>query len=164
METNDTIEINLELNPESDIDEKLLQAFDFLPDTVKTIFEENGWSAKVITNEEMTNLTGEDGWAGVTVYSQKTVYINDEDKDVWTTFFHEIGHVIDYENGYSDTEEFKKIKESEFEYYKKHHFEEMYDNPDYFKDNKEFFAELFALWMINKGYTNKIQDYYSKFA
>lgn len=109
---------------------------------VITRFKNSGFTVE--TNPNSSVLRGADG---VFSPSRKKIVLK---ANVNRVFIHEIGHFVDRENGYiSDSSEFMKIYKSE-----KNRFAG--DNKAYaVSNNKEFFAEVFKEYSMNRSSLKK---------
>lgn len=60
------------------------------------------WEIKEISNAEMNDMFGEDGYTdGVTCYGEHKIYLNKEILDVRRTLMHELMHCFLYEYGHN---------------------------------------------------------------
>ena len=142
------------------IDEELSEEFYYLPEDIQKQLIDNGWKIIYTDNVEMDG----ESLAGITYYERNVIYIDKEYSEKGLTLYHEIAHVLDYYNHYSDKEDFKEMKKKTINYYRKNYFKVMYDDYKYFcNDDSEYFAELFALYMMNMVQNKNVQNYYCRF-
>ena len=142
------------------IDEGLKEEFYYLPEDIQKQLIVNNW--RILYTYDL-KMDGE-SWAGITDYDEKIIYIDKEYSEKGLTLYHEVAHVLDYYNHYSDKEDFKEMKKKTVNYYRKNYFKVMYDDYKYFcNDDSEYFAELFALYMMNMVQNKNVQNYYCMF-
>ena len=81
---------------------------------------------------------------GTTQYADKKIYIANTSQAATESTIHEVGHFVDYSNGFlSDQEKFKELYLSEVRIYIK-----AYDAVCV-RDRKELFAEVFWQYLTN---------------
>ena len=69
---------------------------------MKFKMNDNEWEIKEISNAEMNDMFGEDGYTdGVTCYGQHIIYINNDIIDKKRTLYHELMHCFLYEYGHN---------------------------------------------------------------
>lgn len=100
------------------------------------VYNEDMWTIKEISNEEMNKICppeGNDTYTyGVTLYSENVVYINETSPSKRKTIYHELMHVFMYEAGHNQwTKEFNNEDVCEISSHS-HDFIENITN-DYFK-------------------------------
>jgi hypothetical protein len=115
-----------------------------LPDKVVKKFKSSGWTIAVTDkNLAKTYFNGVySSVRGVTIYSQKTILIEDRDAAVDNSPLHEMGHYVDFISGMaSKTSEFKSIYKEECNTFKKN-----IPNASSVRDEMEFFATIFCYY------------------
>ena len=83
--------------------DNLYEHYDKQPETIKQIFDEDGWDLEVVSGNELNYLYGqgafyENGYdiSGVTVYDIKIIYLSDLPGYAEVSLNHEMGHFLDY--------------------------------------------------------------------
>ena len=122
--------------------------FEKLPENIKTKLLENGWNI-YITDENLAEKYYANTYekiAGVTVYDEKNIYIEARSGAIKNSIYHEVGHAIDSEHGFtSQNEDFNEIYENEQE-----NFVEVGNEESNYgtSSNLEYFAETFNQIML----------------
>lgn len=124
--------------------DKVWNAYAKVPDKVKLMLQDNKYRIYIVDIiDNNANILGQ------TTYAVKLIKIRDLNCDVETTLMHECGHVLDDESHIlfiSWTKEFKDIfaEEKDAFYYV------VDDNYEYYITNeKEYFAQAFAEFILN---------------
>jgi hypothetical protein len=109
---------------DSDVLSAASSAMTLLPQEVTAAMAEDGWTVHVTAAEDLNALASENGvepaatLAGLTVYSQKRIYVKATSSAALSATLHEVGHYVDYKLGFaSQTAEFAEIFEAEREAY-----------------------------------------------
>lgn len=109
-------------------------------------FKKNGWHIYV-TDADINQKFYQGKYStvlGTTQYADKKIYIANTSQAATESTIHEVGHFVDYSNGFlSDQEKFKELYLSEVRIYIK-----AYDAVCV-RDRKELFAEVFWQYLTN---------------
>lgn len=120
-----------------------------VPSSVLNAFQQDGWSIYV-TDSDLDNryYGGTYGkLAGITVYDDKSIYMEDSKSDINRALAHEFGHYLDSTSGFpSTTQQFMDIYNEE-----KYTFLDSTSCGDghEYSDPQEFYASVFSEAMIN---------------
>lgn len=120
-----------------------------VPSSVLNAFQQDGWSIYV-TDSDLDNRYYDGAYgklAGITVYNNKSIYVEDSKNDINSALAHEFGHYVDSKSGFpSSTQQFMDIYNEE-----KYTFVDSTSCGDghEYSDPQEFFASVFSEAMIN---------------
>lgn len=126
------------------------EQWESLPDSVRAFVAGNRWQIR-ITSGWFGEVYGFDvPLSGLTVYDEKTSYITGTEFCINRALLHEIGHIIDAENGYpSLSDEFVQIYNTEVGNWIE---VENYGDDHGKSDSQEYFAETFK-YILRYGET-----------
>lgn len=117
-----------------------------IPEPIMQQFQKCGWHMYV-TDADINERFYHGKYStvlGTTQYADKTIFIADTSDAAKDSTIHEIGHFVDYSNGFlSDQEEFKELYFSDVQNYIKSY------NAVCVRDRKELFAEVFWQYLID---------------
>ena len=117
-----------------------------IPESIMEQFQKNGWHIYV-TDADINQKFYQGKYStvlGTTQYADKKIYIANTSQAATESTIHEVGHFVDYSNGFlSDQEKFKELYLSEVRIYIK-----AYDAVCV-RDRKELFAEVFWQYLTN---------------
>lgn len=117
-----------------------------IPESIMEQFQKNGWHIYV-TDADINQKFYQGKYStvlGTTQYADKKIYIANTSQAATESTIHEVGHFVDYSNGFlSDQEKFKELYLSEVRIYIK-----AYDAACV-RDRKESFAEVFWQYLTN---------------
>lgn len=118
-----------------------------VPVAIRKQFISDKWDIKVVNYELQDRYSISYDIIGLTVVSENTIYIENEQKSIRKALVHEIGHYIDYKNGYISSKK-------DFQYIYKLESGRLLDSKDNYKvasyNSKEYFAEVFRAYILNK--------------
>lgn len=119
-----------------------------LPEKLLKTFEEEGW--KICITDCDINKVFYDGKyelvLGTTNYAKKQIYIADNERAIQEATMHEIGHWLDYRNGFlTNTDAFGEIWDAEASAFIRAY------QATCVRDRKELFAEGFYQYMLNSS-------------
>lgn len=117
-----------------------------IPESIMEQFQKNGWHIYV-TDADINQKFYQGKYStvlGTTQYADKKIYIANTSQAATESTIHEVGHFVDYSNGFlSDQEKFKELYLSEVRIYIK-----AYDAVCV-RDRKGLFAEVFWQYLTN---------------
>ena len=112
-----------------------------LPSSIINAFVNEGWHI-YLTDENISNTYFNGRYysvEGATIYESKIIVIEARKSAIYESTIHEMGHFVDYENGFtSESNEFSDIYNNEVELFKSR-----ITNSSCVTNKQEFFAETF---------------------
>ncbi|WP_455717667.1 hypothetical protein [Anaerosporobacter sp.] len=131
----------------TDFIDDTVQAINLIPRIVLSNFLNEGWQFIICNTEK--------NYCGLTDVNNKVIYIYYKECDTTTiadTVMHEIGHYVDYSQGFiSKTKEFDRL-------YNMKQYKDTQRNDNYcYKNNQELFATLYRDYIL---YNNHLKYYY----
>lgn len=123
-----------------------------VPEDLKKWFVENGWQIKVSNVSLKSRFNCDYSVAGMTVWGEKTIYLDNRNTIIELAMLHEIGHAVDM-NWYvlSYGEDFQTCYEKE-----RDNFIDSTGGTEYAKTNvQEYFASVFANMILD---TNAVRN------
>lgn len=136
--------------------DNLHEHYEKQPETIRQIFDEDGWDLEVVSGNELNYLYGqgsfyENGYdiSGVTVYDIKTIYLSDSPGYAEVSLNHEMGHFLDY--SYYTYFGVQPSKTDEFYYIYTQESAPSYLYEDYeLSDISEYFAQSYWSYVEEK--------------
>ena len=140
--------LEIEGNVDSSIAEYANIYYASIPWEVRASLEEDGWRIILTDKDLQDNYYDGDvkgRLAGLTVFSEKTIYVYASKRDIRRSLIHEVGHYVDYKNGFvSKSDKFKSVFNKE-----KSSLKELWKIDDHNTSNStEFFAEVFNKFVV----------------